>query len=163
MPPVTANFGNDAVPPRAGAPVSRRLAFAAIAVLVAVLGVVLFCFDPSHHGFYPGCIFYQTTGLLCAGCGATRALYQLLHGNLVMAFRFNPILVISIPFLLWFLAGQVLRVARKQSCAVNIRPRWLWLIFAVLVIFSVVRNLPGLPTALRMPDNSETSGLHDNP
>ncbi|MCX6913024.1 MAG: DUF2752 domain-containing protein, partial [Verrucomicrobia bacterium] len=72
------------------------------ALLAAAVGLVLFCFDPRQYHFYPICFFHKATGLLCPGCGALRATHQLLHGHLAAAFRFNPMLVASLPFLLWF-------------------------------------------------------------
>ncbi len=53
-----------------------------VAILMALAGIVLFCFDPERCGFYPICIFHQSTGLLCPGCGSLRAMHQLLHGHL---------------------------------------------------------------------------------
>src|SRR5436190_16352264 len=64
---------------------------------VAVAGMaILFWFDPAGHGFYPVCAFHQVTGLLCPGCGATRALHQILHGHLTDALRLNAFFVCSI-------------------------------------------------------------------
>ena len=45
------------------------------------VGAMVFFFNPSTHGFYPVCLFHSLTGLNCPGCGMTRALYALLHGN----------------------------------------------------------------------------------
>ncbi len=111
--------------------------------VLALGGLVLFYFDPSRHGFYPVCLFHRSTGLLCPGCGSLRALHQLLHGNLAAAVRDNALLVCVLPFL----AGLALRCwlthARKTSVPWGIRPLWLWGGLAVLLVFAVLRNLPG--------------------
>lgn len=63
--------------------------------LAAFAAAVLFLFDPGHWAFYPGCVFYRTTGLLCPGCGSLRACHQLLHGHFAAALHCNPLLIVS--------------------------------------------------------------------
>src|SRR3954447_20165 len=59
---------------------------------------VLYWFNPAQFGFYPRCALYETTGLLCPGCGSLRAIHQLLHGHLAAAFQLNALLVLGLPF-----------------------------------------------------------------
>ena len=122
-----------------------------LALLAAVAGLVLFCFDPRQYHFYPVCFFHQTTGLLCPGCGALRALHQLLHGHLAAAFRFNPVLVVSLPSWPGSARGMRWQKARNQPASLGLRPVWLWLILAAVLVVSVLRNLPGAPFALLRP------------
>jgi hypothetical protein len=119
--------------------------------LGALASLVLFFFDPSQYHFYPLCLFHRTTGLLCPGCGAMRATHQLLHGHLAAAFHFNPALVMSLPLLLWFGARFAVQKARNQPLSLSLRPAWLWLILAAVLVVSVLRNLPGAPFALLRP------------
>ncbi len=123
----------------------------AVLTLAAAAGLVLFWFDPRQYHFYPTCFFHQTTGLLCPGCGALRAGHQLLHGHLVAAFRFNPLLVVSLPLFLWLGARYWLRRATNQRASFTRRPLWLWLMLAGVLVVSVLRNLPGAPFALLRP------------
>src|SRR5664280_630429 len=109
-------------------------------LLAAFAGLVLFCFDPRQYHFYPVCFFHRTTGLLCPGCGGLRGLHQLLHGHLAAAFRFNPMLVASLPFLVWFGARYGLQQARNQPPSLGVRPAWLWLTLAAVLVVSVLRN-----------------------
>jgi len=120
---------------------------AAAVLPVATAGAVLFCFDPSRYHFYPICYFHQTTGLLCAGCGSMRALHQLLHGHWATAFRFNPLVIGLLPFVLWFGGRWVVQKARNQPVSLGFRPAWLWLAVAAVIAFGVVRNVPGFPFA----------------
>jgi Protein of unknown function (DUF2752) len=133
---------------------SKRYASAALticALLATLAALVLFCFDPRQYHFYPICLFHQTTGLLCPGCGALRATHQLLHGHLAAAFRFNPVLIASLPFLFWYCARFALQKARNQPLSIGLRPGWLWLILTAVLVVSVLRNLPGAPFALLRP------------
>jgi hypothetical protein len=138
---------------------SRWAVITVICGSVGVGALVLFFFDPSQYGFYPGCTFHKTTGLLCAGCGATRAVYQLLHGHVGLALRFNPLIVISLPLLAWYGIRKLRRALKNEPCTVRFRPGWLYALFAVLILFTVVRNLPGLPESMRPPEGAATPGL----
>jgi hypothetical protein len=130
---------------------ARPTALAVLALLGAIAGLVLFCFDPRQYHFYPVCLFHQTTGLLCPGCGALRALHQLLHGHLAAAFRFNPMLVVSLPFLLWVAVKYGWQKASHQPASIGLHPFWLWLALVVALVVSLLRNLPGAPFALLRP------------
>src|SRR3974390_2164626 len=101
------------------------LVVAAAGFPVALACVVLYCFDPRQYHFYPTCFFHQSTGLLCAGCGSLRALHQFLHGHVVTPFRYNPLLVVSLPFVAWFGVKQTMRKVRNQPVSLAIRPKWL--------------------------------------
>jgi len=103
--------------------------------------VILFWFNPEVSRFFPPCPLHTFTGLFCAGCGSTRALHQLLHGNVAAAFRFNPLLVLSLPVLGWFYfrPGVVYRAAVA------------WASFAILVLYGVCRNIPVWPLTLLVP------------
>ncbi len=119
--------------------------------LAAAAALVLFLFDPRRYHFYPVCFFHRTTGLLCPGCGGLRAVYQLLHGHLAMAFRFNPMLVASLPFLFGLAAQYALGRARNKPAPIGLRPLWWWLLLAAVLVVSVLRNLPGPSFAMLRP------------
>ena len=56
--------------------------------------------DPARHALFPKCPFLMLTGgLRCPGCGSQRAVHALLHLEFKEAFLYNPMVVISIPFL----------------------------------------------------------------
>jgi hypothetical protein len=130
---------------------ARPAVLGVFGLLAGVAGIVLFCFDPRQYHFYPVCFFHQTTGLLCPGCGALRGLHQLLHGHLAAAFRFNPMLVVSLPFLLWFGVRYGLQNAENQPASLGLRPVWLWLMLGAVLVVSVLRNLPGTSFAMLRP------------
>jgi uncharacterized protein DUF2752 len=116
----------------------------------AVACAILFCFDPTQYQFYPTCIFHQTTGLLCPGCGSLRALHQLLHGHILIGFRFNPLLVLALPSLAGL--GVIYKVRKKRAERQTLcTPGWLWAMGLVLLAFTIWRNLPGAPSLITPP------------
>ena len=118
--------------------------FACVVLGVAALGAgaVVFFFNPGTHGFYPVCMFHQLTGLYCTGCGGTRSLYALLHGNLPLALKDNALFVLALAALAargaWFAAGKFLR----RPAGRFLPAKYLWPLLAVAVVFTVLRNLP---------------------
>jgi ribose/xylose/arabinose/galactoside ABC-type transport system permease subunit len=118
-----------------------RWLWIALGALAAVVLVVLFVFNPANHSFYPFCAFYRMSGLQCPGCGGLRAAHQLLHGDVVAAFRFNPLVVTAAPILA---ALALRRWWRGPGRPISYRAKalWAWFAFTVLVVFWIVRNLP---------------------
>jgi hypothetical protein len=64
------------------------------ALMLAV--AVLFWFPPESYSFYPHCPIFEYTGLLCPGCGGTRAFAALLHGHISEALHWNGLAVVTI-------------------------------------------------------------------
>ena len=116
---------------------------------MSLLLAVLFCFDPSNHSFYPTCLLYRTTGLLCPGCGSLRAMHQLLHGQVRAAFQFNALLVLALPVCGWLAAAYAYRRLRHYPVGPALPVRWLWVFAAIVLAFAIWRNLPGSPFAMR--------------
>ena len=120
----------------------RALAFAGVVALAAGASLVLFLFDPGEYRFYPRCVFHQTTGLLCPGCGSLRALHHLLHGHVSAAVHFNALLVLSAPAAGWLAARSAFRSLNGQPQSFGFHPAWLWAALAAVVLFGILRNLP---------------------
>lgn len=107
-----------------------------------VAAIVLFMFNPVETRLYPTCWFYRSTGLLCPGCGSLRALHQLVHAHFLAAFRLNPLLMISLPFLI-ALTWRRWRERHLPPRICSTTSVWVvWLGFAVVLGFGVLRNLP---------------------
>ena len=105
---------------------------------------VLFAVDPAKHALYPACWFYATTGWECPGCGGLRATHQLLHGKLAAAWALNPLAVLLVPVWVWLAVDILLRVIRGHGLPGRApRPAVPWLGLAGLLLFTVLRNLPG--------------------
>ena len=132
-----------------------RLTRAAPTVLLGlgavVAAMVLARFDPNAaDSVLPPCPFLALTGWLCPGCGSTRALHALLHGDLGQALAMNPLLVVSMPLLGWMAvnAAGVNVPGRRWLMPWAANPK-LWLV--VLLGYALLRNLPWMPFAWLAP------------
>ena len=120
----------------------NSLAGILLTTFALVIAAVVFFFNPATHHFYPVCQFHRLTGLNCPGCGMTRALAALLHGEFTTALRDNVLFVVGI-FLLgargvWFTVKKI----RGQRSGEFFRVNWLWPLLFIALVFTVLRNLP---------------------
>lgn len=117
-----------------------------VVVMLGFIGLVatsvLFFFDPTKYGFYPICQFHLLTGLYCPGCGATRAGYQLLHGNWLAALHDNALFVLSLPLLALRGAWLLKQSIDHRPVRFVIPPAALWIFLVAAVAFVVLRNFP---------------------
>jgi hypothetical protein len=110
---------------------SSSALWAALVSAAAIGAVILYRFDPTTVSFYPPCLFHALTGLQCPGCGTTRALHHLLHGDVAGAFRLNAMLFLVAPFGL--VASRWRRVA--------MHPLTGWSAVAVTLVWWIARNV----------------------
>lgn len=109
-----------------------------LTVSFALIAATVFFFDPARHTFYPVCQFHRLTGLNCPGCGMTRALYALLHGDLLTALHDNALFVLGI----FAVATRGLWFAVKKPATEFFRVKFLWPSLLAALVFTGLRNLP---------------------
>ena len=133
--------------------VSRHaVRLALVGVLVAGLLWLLWWIDPRQVAV-PLCSFHQLTGLHCPGCGVTRATHELLHGRLISALRHNALWILTLPLAVYAVASETRYLLRGRPLWGNpTRDRWfLTAIVMIVVLFSVLRNVPLGPFCLLAP------------
>jgi hypothetical protein len=129
----------------------RLSASAVVALAAGGLGVV-YLLDPVSSGLYPPCPFLALTGLYCPGCGTLRALHQLTLGHSVAALDLNPLMVLLLPFVAYFLASQaMLAVTGQPLRRFFVRPELIWALLGVVLAYGVLRNIPAYPLILLAP------------
>ncbi|MGN0484243.1 MAG: DUF2752 domain-containing protein [Lachnospiraceae bacterium] len=89
------------------------------------------------------CLMHTITGGYCPGCGGTRAVIALLHGNLWRSFRCNPIVpyaaVIGIPFML---TQTIERISRgKWKIGMKFHAWYTWAALAILLTNFLIKNI----------------------
>lgn len=112
---------------------------------------VLWRLDPNAAGsVLPPCPWLALTGLYCPGCGSTRALHALVHGDLAQAWMMNPLLVLALPALLLMAlnaAGWRPRGSDRLWQRLGEPKLWLW----TLLGYAALRNLPWWPFSWLAP------------
>lgn len=125
---------------------------------IAVLGGLLILyhsFNPSQHSFFLPCPLKYTTDLYCAGCGSQRAIHHLMHFEFFQAFRYNPLLVLTIPLLIYALVIEYLNFAfgTKHRVKLFYSNKFIVIYFGIAIIYAVLRNIPTEPFSYLAPLN----------
>jgi hypothetical protein len=100
--------------------------------------------DPHQQGSWGVCPLYALTGIYCPGCGGLRAVNDLTQGNLWQAASSNVVLIALAPvavflYLRW--VGDAWRGVRRPGDP-RLQRNVSLAMGAVLVLFTVARNLP---------------------
>jgi hypothetical protein len=125
------------------------LAFAATGLAAALY--LIATTTPTRTSFYPKCMFYQTTGLHCPGCGTGRALHFALNGEFLRAAGFNILTTLLLPVILFFVARKLLDWVSDRPPRQGVGSRWIWALFVVMVVFWICRNIPAYPFTFLAP------------
>ena len=129
----------------------RALALACVGGMSGITFTVGY-FNPSTAGFFPVCPLYAMTGLACPGCGMTRGLHALLHGNVAGALDYNLLLPAILFFFGYLFVSLVLTFARGRGLDFKVfNGKVLWGFFAFALLFTVLRNLPFYPFSILFP------------
>jgi hypothetical protein len=126
-----------------------RVAFAITIPTTIVIGANYL----YHYGNPFFCIFKKITGFYCPSCGSGRAVFCLLHLDFLKALDYNFFAVIFLPLILYYGIRQYVFLVFKK----NILPIFTTSIKAynciilLLVLFSVLRNIPVFPFTVLAP------------
>ena len=87
------------------------------------------------------CPLYEMTGFYCIGCGSTRSVMALLHGEILTAFRQNPIVPLGLLcLLLWY--AEALAAHFHRTIRLIPRSMCFWIVVIVIAcIWMILRNL----------------------
>ena len=130
----------------------------AVSGLVAAF-VVVGVLPPTDNSWYPKCMSYQFAGIHCPGCGMTRAVHAALNGRFLEALSQNALVFVVVPYLLvmllrslWNYLWQIPLPRRTFR-----QPTWVTVaLFAVLLLFAIVRNIPVAPFTSLAPHELPT-------
>ena len=129
----------------------RGLALVCVLGMSAV-GFAVWVFNPATAGFFPVCPLYSMTGLACPGCGMTRGLHALLHGDVPGALDYNLLLPAILFFFGYLFVSLCLTAARGRGLHFRLfNAKVIWGFFAFALAFSVLRNLPFYPFNILYP------------
>ena len=122
--------------------ISARTAMNGVVSICLAGAALLYRYSPQEYSFYPRCPFYALTHHYCPGCGATRALAELLHGHVAAALHFNAAVTMLMPVLLWYFGRMYWTVVRENRIEWPLVPELSWrAALAFVLIFAVVRDM----------------------
>lgn len=124
-----------------------------IVFIPIIIGLIYFYKYNPAESLYPPCPFYYITGLYCPGCGSSRAVHNLLHGRFLKALDLNPLMVLSIPFVLYlFISDMEIHLGKKVIFKRPVFTHGVYIIIICLIIvYWVLRNIPFYPFTILAP------------
>ncbi|MFI6337509.1 DUF2752 domain-containing protein [Streptomyces sp. NPDC050535] len=113
-------------------------------VLAAVVGAFAYvgAVDPNQPGHYPVCPLLRLTGAYCPGCGGLRSAHAFVHGDFAAALTDNALAVVAFLGFAVVWTVWVVRSARGRPARIELGRVHLWTIGTLVLVFTVVRNLP---------------------
>lgn len=118
----------------------QKIAVAAAAPTALIL-IFIFREQVLWIGRHLGiCTFHALTGLWCPGCGNTRSVTAMLHGDFLLAVRNNASLPFIAVLLICLYIELIFDICGKK---VKILPRkgWIWwIVLAMFGVYFVARN-----------------------
>ncbi|MEO7234820.1 MAG: DUF2752 domain-containing protein [Lapillicoccus sp.] len=93
------------------------------------------------------CPLHTFTGLWCPFCGGLRCVAALTHGDVAAAVSFNVVAVTLLPVLAGLWLWSLVAAAREAQAPPRVTNRGWLVLLAVLLVFTVWRNVPALPLA----------------
>lgn len=90
----------------------------------------------------PPCILYTYFGIYCPGCGGTRSLIYLLHGDIIRSFIAYP----AIPVTMFIICECILRYILSVVTSGRIKKlyfklEYVYMIMTVILINWIIRNI----------------------
>ncbi len=113
-----------------------------------LLCMFIYHFPPHTNVYYPKCIFKQLTSFECPGCGGARAIYAILHGNIIQAADYNLLFVLLIPVFCIALAATFSPYLHHVWAVLN-KPTFY---LVLLLFFWIARNIHHFPFSILHSD-----------
>jgi hypothetical protein len=82
-----------------------------------MVGIVFLILVPTSffESMHSICIFKNIMGIECPGCGMTRAVSSIFHGNFIDAFQYNKFVVIVFPLLCYICIKTIVKSYRCMA------------------------------------------------
>lgn len=125
----------------------KRISIFVGIALAGLFGILLYkYFNPIDHAFFPKCPIKQVSGLDCPGCGSQRAVHFALNGDLSQAFQQNQLIFLLAPYII--LGFYLQLVPQPTSGELQLRkllygPRAIQIVLAIIILFTLLRNILG--------------------
>lgn len=114
-----------------------------LAACLAFLLLFFYVTDFSFTNYMYACLLHTLTGLYCPGCGGTRAILFLLHGDFLRSFLYHPLVPYAAIVYGWFMISQsIQRLSRNRiRIGMHYRDIYLWIALILLIANFVIKNL----------------------
>ncbi|TGN30291.1 DUF2752 domain-containing protein [Empedobacter tilapiae] len=110
--------------------------------------------NPSDKGtVFLRCPSNFIFGINCPGCGSQRAIHHLLHFDILEALRFNALLTIMFPFIIYITLIWLYNFIFEKKIRIKLfyNNKFVWTLFFLVIVYGVIRNINIYPFTLITP------------
>lgn len=120
----------------------KKRIYKVLLVAGGAVGVLLaYALFVNIFGFGLPCLYKQTLGLECAGCGLSRASAALVRLDFQAAFSYNAVWPLYLCYGLWAGISAVWAYVKDGTPPSFPRPLWLnWVVLGAILAYGVIRN-----------------------
>lgn len=109
--------------------------------LIVVIALVFVARYVSENVTLPPCLTYQLFGINCPGCGMTRSVTALVHGDILLSLRQNALVIIGIIIALIIYVRILVKYFIKPIKVFNLKNRTIYIMLILVGVYSVLRNI----------------------
>ena len=122
---------------------------AVLLLAIVVILVIVTVENPHEAGNLPACPFRVLTGWLCPGCGSTRMMHHVMHGEFVLGAKYNPVAFAFVPVLFGAMLHLLfVTVMGRRLHSLSIQG-WMFRVMLVLLLgWGFIRNFFDSPATL---------------
>jgi hypothetical protein len=123
--------------------ISRKLyylGFGGVGVCV-LLGVLFAVLRFNLFNLIPPCYFFAETGYYCFGCGGTRAILELLQGNIIKSLHYNIIVIyLGFIYVYYMISHSLNIITYGRIPAMLFRPVYGYIAIILTILQCVLKN-----------------------
>lgn len=109
--------------------------------ILTIVTWIYYSYNPEDYNLFPQCPFHYLTGLKCPGCGSQRAIHYLLHLDLSKAFKYNALLILSLPIVVVLGYAELNRRKYPNLYFKIHNVRFIWGYFIATISWWIIRNI----------------------
>ncbi len=111
-------------------------------IVLVIFLLIVYLLVGNHFNIYLFCPIKKFLGLYCPGCGVTRMLYSILKGQFYQAFRYNPLIFISLPFIVIYYMDYLYSNTKNKDTKLHFLEPGIWyFLIAIFIIYGILRNI----------------------
>lgn len=111
-------------------------------ILFVIIGVIIIHkTEFSMTGIVPKCVFYSKTGYYCFGCGGTRSVEALLHGDIWKSICYHPFPVYAMAIFMVFMMSYTVSVlSKKRIKHIKLRSFYFYIAIILVILNCLIKN-----------------------
>ncbi len=115
----------------------------ALLAMTGIIWVLLKLFPIPFHKLLLPCAVQTLLGIYCPGCGGTRAVSALLHGDFLTSFLCHPLVPYTAAAGGWFLISQTIERLTRHRIKIGLKYRdgYVWAALVIVAVNFLIKNL----------------------